>query len=42
MGKEAFVNMKKQEAQSLVNDVLEKEFTTPTKKNPAMNVLMNE
>lgn len=42
MGKEAFVNMKKQEAQSLVNTVLQKEFTTPTKKNPAMNVLMNE
>ena len=38
-GKESFINMKRKD---LVNKVLEKEFTTPTKKNPVMNVLMNE
>lgn len=38
--KESFVNMKQK--RDLVTQVLEKEFTTPTKKNPVMNVLLNE
>ena len=37
---ESFANMK--ERKEMIKEVLEEEFTTPTKKNPVMNVLMNE
>ena len=42
--KEAFVGSftKRDAAIKGISKVLEKEFTLPTKKNPAMNVLMNE
>ena len=42
--KEAFVGTftKRDGAVKDINKVLEKEFTLPTKKNPVMNILMNE
>jgi|TARA_B000000475_G_scaffold48651_1_gene37499 hypothetical protein len=42
--KEAFVGTFKKRDAAIkdINKVLEKEFTLPTKKNPVMNILMNE
>jgi len=39
--KEGFVNSYKKEPAN-IKHILEKEFTMPTKKNPAMNILMSE
>jgi hypothetical protein len=39
--KEGFVNSYKKEPAN-IKHILEKEFTMPTKKNPVMNILMNE
>jgi hypothetical protein len=41
VAKEGFTNSYRKAPENIKN-ILEKEFTMPTKKNPAMNILMNE